>query len=48
MLKQEMVKVRKEGADRQITVDDKVRQEREGSKFGDLRILGGFEVKLYF
>jgi len=30
MLKQEMVKVLKEAAGRQMTVEDKVRQEREG------------------
>jgi len=32
-------KARRVGADGQITVDDKVRQGSEGSKFGDFRIL---------
>ena len=42
MLKQGTGKARKEGADRQITVDDKVREGRE-AKFGYFRIFGALK-----
>jgi len=48
MLQQGTGKARNKGADREITVDDKVRQGRERSKFGDVRILVALKLSSIF